>query len=352
MPMTFDYHPMSLIASGQVMNNVEKIKIQPYYVPALPMIITDEDIKSNDDLREYLMNRGDIYESTIGYEKRQNVIAKLHQIVVDWAISVGKTKNISDDGCSNGGGIRLKIFGSTRLDVHTPDADIDLLCIAPTFITRSDFFTSFTTLMSSRDDVSMLSGIPEAYTPVIKFSIDGLSIDMIFVSIDHSPIPDNFDVLDNRNLMQLDEQGVRSLNGVRVAECLRLLVPNFDNFCTALRFVKFWAKQRGIYSNVLGFLGGVNYAILVAYICQRFPTASPSIIIKRFFQIFSIWQWPTPVLLTAIDQDNENSLRKFPIWNPELNIKDAQHIMPIITPAYPAMNSAYNVGLPQFRLLR
>ena len=66
MPMMFDNYPMSLTASGQVMNNVEKIKIQPYYVPALPMVITDEDIKSNDDLREYLMNRGDIYESTIG----------------------------------------------------------------------------------------------------------------------------------------------------------------------------------------------------------------------------------------------------------------------------------------------
>ena len=246
----------------------------------------------------------------------------------------------------------MKIFGSTRLDVHTPDADIDLLCIAPSFITRSDFFTSFTTLMSNRDDVSMLSAIPEAYTPVVKFNIDGQSIDMIFVSVDHVPIPEIFDVLDNRNLIPLDEQGVRSLNGVRVAERLRLLVPNFDTFCTALRFIKLWAKQRGIYSNVLGFLGGVNYAILVAYVCQRFLTAPPSIIIQRFFQIFAIWQWPTPVLLASIEDEKDNGLRKFPIWNPELNIKDAQHIMPIITPAYPAMNSAYNVGLPQFRLLR
>ena len=31
---------------------------------------------------------------------------------------------------------------------------------------------------------------------------------------------------------------------------------------------------------------------------------------------------------------------------------DRQHIMPIITPASPSMNSAYNVGIPQFRVLQ
>ncbi|CAN0461139.1 unnamed protein product, partial [Discosporangium mesarthrocarpum] len=40
------------------------------------------------------------------------------------------------------------------------------------------------------------------------------------------------------------------------------------------------------------------------------------------------------------------------VWNPATNMKDKAHLMPIITPAYPAMNSSYNVGEPQMRLIR
>lgn len=33
----------------------------------------------------------------------------------------------------------------------------------------------------------------------------------------------------------------------------------------------------------------------------------------------------------------------FPVWDPRLNPSDKNHLMPIITPAYPQQNSTYNV---------
>ena len=69
-------------------------------------------------------------------------------------------------------------------------------------------------------------------------------------------------------LQGLDEASVRSLNGVRVAQYLLDIIPDEENFRKVLKTVKQWACVHGLYSNVLGFLGGINWAILVAWVCQ------------------------------------------------------------------------------------
>lgn len=381
-----------------------------------------------------------------------------------------------------------------------------MLCIAPSFISREDYFGSFCEVLLTRADsalahfpasransnaaamtldnvdddcvISFVSPIPEAYTPVIKFCLNDQSIDMIFVSIQNfipqqivggdsgtnkqycsqisDIIPESLDILDNSLLKGLDDKSIRSINGCRVTERILQLVPNIDTFCLALRAIKHWARQRGIYSNVLGFLGGVNYAIMVAFICQRYINACPATIVKKFFVFYCQWRWPHPIILThmedrsadligvaAYEEDNNSLEAPIPdqpaaalqesitssnavvvplqdttvahtiaegadggvnrisngkgdkayqpntestasdagsvktrhmvssnrsnsfgssniinrgfipsVWNPMTNGRDASHLMPIITPCYPSMNSAYNVGLSQFRLLQ
>lgn len=44
-----------------------------------------------------------------------------------------------------------------------------------------------------------------------------------------------------------------------------------------------------IYSNILGFLGGVSWAMLVARTCQLYPNAVASTLVHKFFLVFSKW---------------------------------------------------------------
>lgn len=72
---------------------------------------------------------------------------------------------------------------------------------------------------------------------------------------------------------------------------IRESTPNQENFKSTLRLIKVWAKNRGISSNQMGYLGGISWAILVAKICQLFPNHYPNKLLSEFFQIFSIWDW-------------------------------------------------------------
>lgn len=331
--------------------------IPEYYGVATPLSLAEptyEEIEKTEEMEIYMMDTGIIYETEEGEQKRIKAIQKLRKIAYDWSLELAILKNINQKFSNDCGGIQLRIFGSTRLGVHNTDSDIDILCLAASYITRNDFFESFYKKISSFEEVHSVLSISEAYTPVLKFTIDGQPIDMVFASLQIPLLPHNLDILDLHCLKGLDDQSVRSLNGARVAEWILRLVPNTKTFCAALRVIKHWAKQRGLYSNVLGFLGGVNFAILVALVCQLYIHACPYILVQKFFSVFSIWRWPNPVLLRSFEdlQLTYTDGKYLSVWNPKSNYKDALHIMPIITPAYPSMNSAYNVAPPQFRFIQ
>jgi len=116
-----------------------------------------------------------------------------------------------------------------------------------------------------------------------------------------------------------------------------------------LRAVKEWATENGLYSNKLGFLGGVNWAILVACVCADHPNDPPAVLLVNFFKTYRKWRWPKPVKLLPIPKSPPAGVTPLTSWNPKTNPRDGSHLMPILTPAYPVMNSSYNVGRPQLR---
>lgn len=285
------------------------------------------------------------------------VLIELTAIVQEWARRVALAQGIPESQALKSG-TRIFTFGSYRLGVDGPGADIDTLVITPHYISRErDMFGKvpagtanpppkenvLVEMLRAKPEATDIVAVADAYVPVIKFAYKNVEIDLLCAPLSMSRLPDKFDILDDAVLRNVDGPTQRSINGVRVTDAILTLVPDIPNFRTVLRAIKLWAKRRAIYSNALGYLGGVAWAILTARACQLYPNATASTLLTRFFNLYDQWPWSTtnasaPVLLCSI---SSNQSLGFPVWSPHGN---QRHVMPIITPSYPSMNTTHNVS--------
>ncbi|KAJ3286808.1 polynucleotide adenylyltransferase [Borealophlyctis nickersoniae] len=298
---------------------------------------TPRDIQVTEQLVETLKAHGQ-YESDEEARKREIVLGKLNdifkQFVKDFHISQGYSESMAEEA-----GGKIFTFGSYRLGVHGRGSDIDTLCVAPKHVKREHFFKDMYELLKARPEVTEITAVSDSYVPVIKFEFSKIPIDLVFAGLGIPSVPDSLELSDDNLLKGLDERCIRSLNGSRVTDQILRLVPNIDNFRIALRCIKHWAKRRAIYSNVMGFFGGVAWAIVVARVCQLYPNAAAGNIVSKFFGLIHRWAWPSPVTLCPME-DGPLAVR---VWNPRLYPQDKAHRMPIITPAYPCMCATHNV---------
>ncbi|KAH9899574.1 polymerase [Cubamyces lactineus] len=311
------------------------------YLGVTPPISTSESSPREKEVTATLMEelrRQGIFESEEESKRREIVLGRLAALVKKFVRRVSLARGLSESAANAAGG-KIYTFGSYRLGVHGPGTDIDTLCVVPRHVTREDFFTVLEEMLREMEGVTVVSGVPEAYVPIITTEISGIPIDLLFAQLSLPSIPEDLDLQDDNLLKNLDDKSVRSLNGSRVINEILRLVPNVDVFRDALRCIKLWAQRRAIYSNVTGFLGGVAWAMLVARVCQLYPNAVAGAVVSRFFVIMDKWAWPQPVLLKPIE-DGPLQVR---VWNPKLYPQDRAHRMPIITPAYPSMCATHNV---------
>jgi len=318
-----------------------------------------------------------------------------------------------EDWVSHAGG-QLYTSGSYRLGIHEPGADIDAVLVAPHACTRQDFFGSgytppddildeFFELNSNlnstsngseedqhnqqqqqqerarslllekirdpnslaeriRNHPSVTNFVPveNAAVPILTFDWDGVNIDLLFARLNSPTVPPHLDIDDDAVLDGVDPATEKSLNGPRVTNLIAALMSGtlqrYRNYLQVVRCVRKWAKAKGLYSNKMGYWGGVNINICVALVVQLYPNASPASLLRKFFLVFKNWRWPNPVMLTR-PHDARLGLT---VWTMPHAIAGAggmgggmgRQVAPIITPAYPAMNSAASVSRQTLRVMQ
>jgi poly(A) polymerase Pap1 len=84
--------------------------------------------------------------------------------------------------------------------------------------------------------------LPDAYVPVMKLSIHGIDVDLVFASLPTDTLID-FETTQETLISKSSDETQRALNGPRCAKYILDHVPNASTFQLVLSFVKYWARH-------------------------------------------------------------------------------------------------------------
>ena len=298
-------------------------------------------------------------ESEEGWLHRWEVLIDLEEKVRDWLIDDCGLEPIPNQGIC-----KVLTFGSFRLGIIRPTSDIDTLVLIPSSVSRDRFFTEFiTTILPLDPDVTECLPVTDARVPIAKVKFRGVYLDILVASVPAETIHSDMESVDESLIFHVDEKCMKSMNGIRVADKILKLVPNPRTFREAARMIKYWAQVRCIYSNSVGYFGGVSWSMAVARVCQLYPHFSAKQIVERFFYTYSGWPWDEhkPIVLcqpadvkippALIRQQGPSVFSQFKDWNPQKYPSDRFQVMPVITPIFPSHNTTYNVTDSQKKVI-
>lgn len=351
---------------------------------------TEEDtIETNMLIKEFLAGKFYLYEtqrdSTTSFHdsteleeiyQREQALTDLKDIIKNWVVSIAK-QNGMEESLAVDEEAKLFTFGSHRLGVNSRGGDIDTVILCPSYVDReTHFFEQLYAILLQRQEEGHVKELvkvndPGVLVPVITMSFHGIPVDLAFVKVDVPKIDKKLRNLNDNNLLAavMDKKMVFSMNGPRNVD---MIIQSVDvkedssriaNFRTTLKLLKLWAKNRGIYSNAMGYVTGISLAILVAKICQLFPNLKPNKLIQKFFQYYSIWNWTEfPVIIDDIrTYENMEEFNNMQWYDPKSEIgeekmaalkTDYASPMMVITPAFPVMNATKKVTKTHLNVMK
>jgi len=217
----------------------------------------------------------------------EEVLAELHAACQACTLAAGHVGPSGDVG-------QLLPLGAYRLGVMLPGDEVDVLFVAPLTVQLRDLPNAVLGELERKVDLTGVSppgsdGLFAA--PGLRFTMRGVSVCLLMAQrISGVPQPRPEAIVQNTTGLLARE----------VVEQILARVPSVKQFRFLLRFVRYWARQRGVYGHYLGFLGGTAWAICCARICQMNPHLELSQLAARFFRTLSRWDWRQPVALLPI----------------------------------------------------
>ncbi|KAK4100872.1 hypothetical protein N658DRAFT_496961 [Parathielavia hyrcaniae] len=191
--------------------------------------------------------------------------------------------------------------GSYALDVWTSSSDTDVLCIGP-FSSHIFFALASQRLRkAAAQGVKILRRVRAQTGTMLELEVQGIKMDLQYCPTTSvaERWPDVLQTPPSDPVWYLSAQTLSKLKAIRDIDYLRRSLPDLATFRLAHRFIKTWAKSRGIYSARFGFLSGIQISILLARVHKQLAHQSPGQpvppehLLATFFTHYATFPWST-----------------------------------------------------------
>jgi uncharacterized protein (UPF0248 family)/endonuclease/exonuclease/phosphatase family metal-dependent hydrolase len=190
--------------------------------------------------------------------------------------------------------------GSYALDVWTSSSDIDVLCIGP--FSTNTFFTLASQRLrkAAAQGVRILRRVRANTGTMLEIEVQGIKMDLQYCPATSvaERWPDVLRTPASDPVWSLSAQTLSKLKAIRDIDYLHRSIPDQATFRLAHRFIKTWAKSRGIYSARFGFLSGIQISILLARVHKLLfretgTVPTPEDLLTTFFTHYATFPWQT-----------------------------------------------------------
>ncbi|KAJ4300429.1 hypothetical protein N0V88_003104 [Collariella sp. IMI 366227] len=245
-------------------------------------------------VKEALLELGIIPSTEEGF-KRKAALELLRNVILDTPTT--------DAGTRPQPTVIIIPVGSYALDVWTSSSDIDVLCIGP-FSTNTFFALATQRLRkTAAQGIKILRRVRANTGTMLEIEVDSIKMDLQYCPATSvaERWPDVLRAPPSDPIWSLSAQTLSKLKAIRDIDYLRRSIPDLTAFRLAHRFIKTWAKSRGIYSARFGFLSGIQISILLARVhklltLETSPTTEPITVeslLTTFFTHYATFPWRT-----------------------------------------------------------
>lgn len=268
-------------------------EIAKLVVPVRPCMVTHS-LSDPTSVRECLAELG-VLPSDAETQQRQSIFELLKKVLLD-------TDTQSSSYYKPRSPVIIAPVGSYGLGVWTSSSDMDVLCIGP--FSSSTFFSLATQRLRKAEDegVRILRKVKANSGTMLELDIQGIKMDLQYCPA--TTIAENWPHVlrapPTDPVWTLPMQTLSKLKAIRDLDYLRRSIPDLAKFRVAYRFIKTWAKSRGIFSARFGYLGGIQISILLVRVHKLLArdnlSASVPEILFAFFRHYANFDWKTKLV--------------------------------------------------------